>query len=93
MGASSDITQIILGVIVLVVGLVLVQVVGDQTATISGSANLGSFAGAGALLDLVPLVYVAAVVLIAAQLMTAGAGLGGLGGIARRVRGGGGGSA
>ncbi len=84
---SRNITQIILGVIVLVVGLVLTTVISDQTSTIGSSASLGSFAGASALLDLVPLVYVAAVVLIAAQLMTTGAGMGGLGGVARSVRG------
>jgi hypothetical protein len=88
LGASRNITQLVAGIIVLIVGLVLVTVVADQTATITASANLGSFAGAGALLDLVPLVYVAAVVLIGTQLMTAGAGLGGLTGVARKLRGG-----
>ena len=91
---------IILGVIVLIVGLVLTTVVSDQTSTIGGSASLGSFAGASALLDLVPLVYVgasalldlvplvyvASVVLIAAQLLSSGAGFGGLGGVARKVK-------
>ena len=69
--------RIILGVVVLVIGLVLTTVVSDQTSTIGGSVSLGSFAGASALLDLVPLVYVAAVVLIAAGLMASGAGIGG----------------
>ncbi len=78
--------QIILGVIILIVGLVLTTVVADQTSTIGGSTSIGSFAGASALLDLVPLVYVAAVVLMAAQLMTSGAGFGGLAGVAKRIR-------
>ncbi len=68
--------NIILGVIILVVGLVLTTVVSDQTSTIGASTSLGSFAGASALLDLVPLVYVAAVVLLAAALMASGAGIG-----------------
>lgn len=87
MAGSRNITQIILGVIILIVGLVLTTVVSDQTATIGSSTSLGSFAGASALLDLVPLVYVAAVVLIAAHLMAMGSGLGGLGGVARSVSG------
>lgn len=78
--------QIILGVIVLIVGLVLTTVVSDQTSTIGASVSIASFAGASALLDLVPLVYVAAIVLLAAQLMTSGAGFGGLAGVAKRVR-------
>ncbi len=77
---------IILGVIVLIVGLVLTTVVSDQTSTIGASVSIASFAGASALLDLVPLVYVAAIVLLAAQLMTSGAGFGGLSGVAKRVR-------
>ena len=78
--------QIILGVIVLIVGLVLTTVVSDQTSTIGSSVSIASFAGASALLDLVPLVYVAAIVLLAAQLMTSGAAFGGLAGVAKRVR-------
>ncbi len=77
--------MLILGVIVLIVGLVLTTVVSDQTSTIGGSVSIASFAGASALLDLVPLIYVAAIVLLAAQLMTTGAGIGGLGGVARRI--------
>lgn len=68
--------QIILGVVVLVIGLVLTTVVSDQTSTIGSSTSLASFAGASALLDLVPLVYVAAIVLIAAGLMAGGIGKG-----------------
>jgi len=81
-----DARQIILGVIVLIVGLVLTTVVSDQTSTIGASVSIASFAGASALLDLVPLVYVASVVLLAAQLMTSGAGFGGLGGVVSRIR-------
>ncbi len=68
--------KIILGVVVLVIGLVLTTVVSDQTSTIGASVSLASFAGASALLDLVPLVYVAAIVLIAAGLMAGGIGKG-----------------
>jgi len=68
--------KIILGVVVLVIGLVLTTVVSDQTSTIGSSVSLASFAGASALLDLVPLVYVAAIVLIAAGLMAGGIGRG-----------------
>ncbi len=68
--------KIILGVVVLVIGLVLTTVVSDQTSTIGASTSLASFAGASALLDLVPLVYVAAIVLIAAGLMAGGIGKG-----------------
>ena len=68
--------KIILGVVVLVIGLVLTTVVSDQTSTIGSSTSLGSFAGASALLDLVPLVYVAAIVLLAAGLMAGGIGKG-----------------
>ncbi len=77
---------IILGVVVLIIGLVLTTVVSDQTSTIGASVSIASFAGASALLDLVPLVYVAAIVLLAAQLLTSGAGFGGLSGVAKRIR-------
>ncbi len=77
---------IILGVVVLIIGLVLTTVVSDQTSTIGASTSIASFAGASALLDLVPLVYVAAIVLLAAQLLTSGAGFGGLSGVAKRIR-------
>lgn len=71
-----NVRLIIIGVITLVIGLILTTVVSDQTSTIGSSASLGSFAGASALLDLVPLVYVASVVLLAAALMAGGAGRG-----------------
>ncbi len=77
---------LILGVIVLIVGLVLTTVVADQTSTIGASVSIASFAGASALLDLVPLIYVAAIVLLAAQLMSSGAGFGGIAGVAKRFR-------
>jgi len=67
---------IILGVITLVIGLVLTTVVSDQTSTIGSSVSIASFAGASALLDLVPLVYVASVVLLAAGMMAGGVGRG-----------------
>ncbi len=72
-GTQQNIAAIIGGVLTIVVGLVLSSTVLAQAASSGGSASIGSFAGAQALNDLVPLVYYAVVVLIGVGMMGLGA--------------------
>ena len=66
---------IIFGIIILVVGLVLESTILNRASTAGSDTNIGSFAGAQALNDLVPLVYNAAIVILGVGLI----GLGSLG--------------
>lgn len=61
---QSRIIAIVAGVITLVIGLVLADVIVDTAATQGAAANLASFSGAKSLNDLLPLVYYAAVVML-----------------------------
>ena len=72
---KQQITTIIFGVIIIVVGLVLESTILSRAATAGSDASIGSFAGARALNDLVPLVYNAAIVILGVGLI----GLGGFG--------------
>ena len=63
------------GVVTLVIGMVLASTVNTQAAANGSAANIGSFTGAQALNDLIPLVYIAAIVMV-------GVGLIGMGGAA-----------
>ena len=83
----GNITAIITGVITLVIGMVLATTVNTQAATLGSAANIGSFTGTQNIGDLIPLVYISAILLL-------GVGLIGGGGLAaiQRVRRGGGGS-
>ena len=56
-GTQQNIAAIIGGVLTIVVGLVLSTTILAQAAASGGGATIGSFAGAQALNDLVPLVY------------------------------------
>ncbi len=69
-------TLIIASVILLVIGLAFGVLVLNQTSNAGADPSLGSFAGASALLDLVPLVYMSLIVLITAAMMSAGLGIG-----------------
>ena len=64
---------LIFGVIVIVVGLVLESTILSRAATAGSSTNIGSFAGAQALNDLVPLIYNAAIVIMGVGLIGLGA--------------------
>jgi len=77
---KASMTAIIFGVIIIVVGLVLEATILSRAATAGSDTNIGSFAGARALNDLVPLVYNAASVIL-------GVGLIGLGGFGMTGRG------
>lgn len=68
-----SIAAIVGGVLTIVVGLVLSTTILSQAATSGASANIGSFAGAQALNDLIPLIYYAVVVLIGVSMMGLGA--------------------
>ena len=74
-GVQGSILTIIGGVITLVVGLVLFTTILTQATAAGSDPQIGSFSGAQALNDLVPLVYIAAIVIV-------GVGLIGLGGMA-----------
>lgn len=61
------------GVIIIVVGLVLETTILSRASTAGSDTNIGSFAGAQALNDLVPLIYNAAVVIMGVGLIGLGA--------------------
>ena len=63
------------GVVSLVIGMVLMTTIQDQAATTGAAANIGSFSGARSINDLIPLVYISAILLLGVALFT----LGGLG--------------
>ena len=68
------------GVMTVVIGMVLANVIIDQAATSGDNPKIGSFSGAQSLNDLIPLVYYAAVVMIGVGLIgIGGAGLAGRG--------------
>ncbi len=82
---DGRIGAIIGGVITLVIGMVLASTVNSQAATTGASANIGSFTGAQALNDLIPLVYIAAIVMVGVGLIgMGGAGYMGVGPMGRR---------
>ena len=70
---KNSIGAVVGGVLTIVVGLVLSNTILSQAAASGSSANIGSFSGAQALNDLVPLIYYAVVVLIGVGLMGVGA--------------------
>ena len=81
----SKIGTIIGGVITLVIGMVLASPVNTQAASTGSDANIGSFTGAQALNDLIPLVYIAAIVMVGVGLIgMGGAGYLGMGPMGRR---------
>ncbi len=69
---DSRILLIIVGVITIVIGLVLEGTILTQAAASGSNANIGSFSGAQALNDLVPLIYNSVVVLIGVGMMAVG---------------------
>jgi hypothetical protein len=72
------------GVVALVIGMVLMTTVQDQAATTGSSANIGSFSGARSINDLVPLVYISAILLLGVALFAiGGAGFAGRGPLGR----------
>ena len=62
------------GVLTIVIGLVLNEIIVDQAASTGGNAEVGSFSGAQAINDLVPLVYITAVVMLGIGMIGIGAG-------------------
>ncbi len=83
-GTQSQITAIFGGMLAIVIGLVLLSIVNSQAATTGASANIGSFSGVQSLNDLVPLVFVAALVFVGIGLMAVGgAGVAGIGPLRR----------
>lgn len=78
-GIAANISALVGGLLTVVIGLILSTIVNSQAATSGAAANIGSFSGAQSLNDLVPLVFIAAIVLIGVGLMA----LGGIG-LARR---------
>jgi len=68
------IISILGGVLVLIFGLILADVVIDSSVTALTNAAIGSFAGASAVGGLIPFVYFAAILGIAVGLMAVGFG-------------------
>ncbi|MCY3543802.1 MAG: hypothetical protein OXH22_07160 [Chloroflexi bacterium] len=52
--AQARITAIILGVVVLMIGMIVAGILDSQAVLSGGNANIGSFAGAKPLNDLIP---------------------------------------
>jgi len=69
---SSKILLIIVGVITIVIGLVLEGTILTQAASSGSNANIGSFSGAQALNDLIPLIYNSVIVLTGVGMMAIG---------------------
>ena len=72
---QARIVSIVGGVITLVIGLVLSGVITDTAAKSGGNTMIGSFSGAAAINDLVPLIYFTVIVMVAVGMI--GVGLGG----------------
>ncbi|MEM3170296.1 MAG: hypothetical protein QW838_05930 [Candidatus Nitrosotenuis sp.] len=70
---KTAIVTLIGGVLLLVFGLVLSDVVLDQAVAAGGAASIGSFSGARALNDIIPLVYYAVIVIAGVGLIGLGA--------------------
>lgn len=70
---KGSIGAVVGGVLTIVIGLVLSNVILTQAATAGASTAIGSFSGAQALNDLVPLIYYAVVVLLGVGMMGVGA--------------------
>ncbi len=77
-GGTQQITALVIGLLTVVIGLILSSIVNTQAASTGAATNIGSFSGAQSLNDLVPLVFVAAIVMIGVGLMAVG-GLGAAG--------------
>ena len=83
-GNVTAVSAIIIGMITLVVGAILSTTVISQFATSGSNANIGSFSGAQAVNDLVPLLWFVMIVTVALGLIGGGvAGLAGRGPLAR----------
>jgi|TARA_R110000772_G_scaffold114144_2_gene218546 hypothetical protein len=77
---GTKVGAIVGGVIALVIGMVLATTVNTQAATTGSAANIGSFAGAGSINDLIPLVYISSILLLGVSLFAlGGAGMAGVG--------------
>lgn len=70
---TGSMTSLLFGVMIIVVGLVLETTILGRASTAGSATNIGSFAGARALNDLVPLIYNAAVVIMGVGLIGLGA--------------------
>lgn len=80
----KSITSLVGGLLTVVIGLILSTIVNTQAAASGSNAKIGSFAGAQSLNDLVPLVFIAAIVMVGVGLMAlGGAGLAGKGPLSR----------
>ena len=67
-----QIGAIVGGVIALIIGMVLASTVNTQAASTGSAANIGSFAGTQNINDLIPLVYISAILLLGVALFTLG---------------------
>lgn len=80
-----NVTLLVVGLLVFVVGLILAGINVDTAATTGANTNIGSFTGVRSINDLVPLVFYFALIMIGLGTMgLGGAGMAGLGPTARR---------
>jgi hypothetical protein len=81
---STQVGAIVGGVIAVIIGLVLMTTVANQATTTGSAANIGSFSGARSINDLIPLVYISAILLLGVGLFAlGGAGIAGIGPLKR----------
>lgn len=72
---QGRIVAIIAGVLTITIGLVLGTIVVDQAATAGAdTGKIGSFAGARSIMNLVPLIYYTAIVMLGVGMIGIGAG-------------------
>ncbi len=71
-GASQALGAIILGVLALVFGTILADVVIDTATTALTNASIGSFAGASAIGGLIPFIYFTVVIMIGVGMIAVG---------------------
>ena len=71
---QGRIVAIVSGVLTIVIGLVLADIVVGQSATSGGGNSIGSFSGAKSVNDLVPLIYYTAIVMLGIGMIGIGAG-------------------
>lgn len=74
--AATALGAIIIGVLALVFGTILADVVIDTTTTAVTNTSIGSFAGASAIGGLIPFIYFSVVIMLAVGMMGLGAKLG-----------------
>lgn len=72
-GIQNQMVMVIGGVLVLVLGVILADVIIDETTTALTNSSIGSFAGAESIGGLIPFIYFTVIILIGVGMMGIGA--------------------